>query len=90
MSLNIKNPETTELIRELADLKGVNLTAAVTLAVRGELAREKAAREEHRDKEDFATWLMNISRETASLMNDGKTSKELMDELYDEETGLPK
>jgi hypothetical protein len=90
MSLNIKNPETTKLIRELADLKGVNLTAAVTLAVRGELAREKAAQEEHKDEEDFAAWLMKISRETAPLMNDGKTSKELLDELYDEKTGLPK
>jgi hypothetical protein len=33
---------------------------------------------------------MNIARETAPLMEDGRTSKELMDELYDEETGLPK
>lgn len=34
--------------------------------------------------------LMGISRETAPLMNDGRTLKQLMDELYDEETGLPK
>ena len=27
---------------------------------------------------------------TAAIMNDGRSSKELMDELYDEETGLPK
>jgi len=33
---------------------------------------------------------MDIARETAPLMNDGRTSKELMDELYDQETGLPK
>jgi hypothetical protein len=33
---------------------------------------------------------MEISRETAPLMNDGRTVKELMDELYDEETGLPR
>jgi hypothetical protein len=32
---------------------------------------------------------MEISRETGPRMNDGKTSKELMDELYDPETGLP-
>jgi len=41
-------------------------------------------------KAGLAAWLMEISRETAPLMNDGRTSKELMDELYDEETGLPK
>jgi hypothetical protein len=41
-------------------------------------------------KKGLAAWLEEISRETAPLMNDGRTSKELMDELYDEETGLPK
>jgi|HubBroStandDraft_2_1064218.scaffolds.fasta_scaffold1927748_1 hypothetical protein len=38
----------------------------------------------------LAAWLMEISCETAPLMNDGCTSKELMDELYDDETGLAK
>jgi hypothetical protein len=38
----------------------------------------------------LAAWLAEISRETAPLMDDGRTSKELMDELYDDETGLPK
>jgi hypothetical protein len=33
---------------------------------------------------------MEITRETAPITNDGPTSKELMDELYDDETGLPK
>jgi hypothetical protein len=33
---------------------------------------------------------MEIARETAPLMKDGRTSKEPMDELYDDETGLPK
>jgi hypothetical protein len=34
--------------------------------------------------------LMEMARETAPLMNDGRSSKDLMDELYDGETGLPK
>ncbi|MGD0547200.1 MAG: hypothetical protein ABR991_05160, partial [Terracidiphilus sp.] len=38
----------------------------------------------------FAEWLVDISRLTAPLMDDGRSSKELMDELYDVETGLPK
>jgi hypothetical protein len=38
----------------------------------------------------LAARLEEISRETAPLMNNGRTSKELMDELYDDETGLPK
>jgi hypothetical protein len=33
---------------------------------------------------------MEIARETAPLMNDGRTSRQLIDDLYDEETGLPK
>jgi hypothetical protein len=41
-------------------------------------------------KKGLAAWLMEIGWETAPLMNDGRTSRELMDELYDVETGLPK
>jgi hypothetical protein len=44
----------------------------------------------HNPKEGLADWLNRISRETAAIMNDGRTSKEIMDELYDDETGLPK
>lgn len=41
-------------------------------------------------KQGLAAWLMEISRETAPKMNDGRTIKEMFDELYDDETGLPK
>ena len=41
-------------------------------------------------KKGLAARLMEIGRETAPLMNDGRTSKELMDDLYDDVTGLPK
>ena len=86
MGMNIKNAKTEELVRELAALRGVNLVTAVTEAVEEKLKREKEAQ---RRKKLFADWLMKISRETGPMMNDGKTSKELMDELYDPETGLP-
>jgi hypothetical protein len=42
------------------------------------------------DRKGIATRLMEIARETGPLMNDGRTSKQIMDDLYDEETGLPK
>jgi hypothetical protein len=90
MALNIKNEETTRMVRELASLKGVSLVVAVTEATREALEREKKQRERIDEKKGLAAWLMEISRETAPLMNDGRSSKELMDELYDEETGLPK
>jgi|HubBroStandDraft_1064217.scaffolds.fasta_scaffold46856_2 hypothetical protein len=41
-------------------------------------------------KKGLAARLQEISRETGPMINDGRTSKELMDDLYDEETGLPK
>jgi len=90
MSLNIKNPETHRLARELAALRGVSLVVAVTGALKKDVAREKAEREQGSGKKGFAAWLMDISRETAPLMNDGRSSKEVMDALYDNETGLPK
>ena len=31
-----------------------------------------------------------IIERTAPLLNDGRSTKELFDELYDDETGLPK
>jgi len=33
---------------------------------------------------------MEIARETAPLINDGRTLKKIIDEPYDDETGLPK
>jgi hypothetical protein len=58
---------------------------AVTQAVEREIEREKQSL---RRKRLMADWLMGIRRETGPRMNDGKTSKELMDELYDPETVL--
>lgn len=88
MSLNIKNQKTERSIRELASLQGVSLVAAVTQAVEEKLARERS--QKNGGKQGLAAWLMEISRETAPLMNDGRSLKEMMDELYDEETGLPR
>ena len=86
MGLNIKNAQAEAKIRELAALRGISLVAAVTEAVEQEITREK---ESQHKRKLMADWLKEISRETGPMMNDGKTSKELMDELYDPETGLP-
>lgn len=90
MALNIKDEETSRMVRELATLKGVSLVVAVSQAVQEKLEREKTERERSNGKKGLAAWLMEISRETAPLMNDGRSSKEVMDELYDDVTGLPK
>jgi len=92
MSLNIKNAETDGLIRELAALKGVSLTTAVTLAVRGEVEREKAIRDESNKpgKKSRFDLLKEYSETCAPLFQDGRSGNDLINDLYDDETGLPK
>jgi antitoxin VapB len=86
MAMNIKNPETERLARELARRTGGSLTQVVTVALKELLDRqEKAAKSENRME-----WLERMTAITAPLMSDGRSSKELFDELYDERTGLPK
>jgi len=72
------------MVRELAALKRVSLVVAVSEAVRENLERVKASKGESR-----LEWLERITAVTAPLMNDGRSTKELFDELYDDETGLP-
>jgi hypothetical protein len=86
MGINIKNAAVETRIRELAAMRGVNLVTAVDEAVEEKIEREKQTQ---RKRKLMAEWLMKISRETGPMMNNGKTSKEMMDELYDPETGLP-
>jgi antitoxin VapB len=86
MALSIKNEETEQLVRKLAQRNGETVTAAVTIAVKERLERQ----EKDEKREGRMEWLERITAQTAQIMNDGRTSKELMDELYDDETGLPK
>lgn len=85
MALNIKDEETHELAKKLAAMTGESLSAAVKISV-----KERLERQELNPKAGLADWLMELTAQTAPLMNDGRTSKQLIDELYDDETGLPK
>ncbi len=58
--------------------------------VNPEMTPEDFHSEGRAGKNGLASRLMEIARETAPLMNDGRTSKELMDDLYDDITGMPK
>ena len=86
MSLNIKDEETHQLTRELAQLTGESLTVAVKLSVKERLERKKQVTK----PSERLQRIIDIVERTAPLMNDGRSSKELFDELYDDETGLPK
>jgi len=89
-SLNIKNPETYRLIRELADVTGESMTQAVTIAVRERLARAMSLRGTR--EEDIQARVDRI-HELAKVMHDaappGYWDQDFDAILYDED-GLPR
>ncbi|WP_405056411.1 type II toxin-antitoxin system VapB family antitoxin [Kribbella sp. NBC_01505] len=84
MSLNIKNENTHEIVRELARLTGESQTAAVDTAVRERLARVRRLR-----GAGLADRLLAIGADAAHRMSDEALAVEHGDLLYDE-NGLPK
>ncbi|MDG2533823.1 type II toxin-antitoxin system VapB family antitoxin [Sphingomonas sp. HITSZ_GF] len=84
--LNIKDAETIRLARELSNELGISVTATIREAL------EEKARRREAEREELITKIMEISHEFRAAMPadwHGKTSKEIMDEIYDEH-GLPK
>jgi antitoxin VapB len=86
MSLNIKNEEAHRLARELAQRNGETVTMAVTIALKERLARQQ---EPLRRKNRFEA-LRKFSEQCAPFFKDGPSGNELINALYDDETGLPK
>ena len=91
MSVNIKNPRTYTLIRELARLKGVSMTTAVTVAVEEEIKREKAAKASKEPLSAAGRYqrLMGYAKEYSRRVANPVHSWEVDALLYDE-NGLPK
>lgn len=84
MSLNIKNQETHELVRELATLTGESMTTAIRVAVRERIARVETERDA-----GLAGRLLAIGKAAAPLWREPYRSTEHGDLLYGED-GLPK
>jgi antitoxin VapB len=84
MGLNIKNDETYRLVKELAEITGESLTAAVTEAVRERLERMRRDR-----SAGLADRLLAIGRDCAKHLKEPFRSADHGDLLYDER-GLPK
>lgn len=82
MGLNIKNAETERLIKELAELTGQSLTGAIDTAVKEKLSRER--------RKGLADRLMALGKETAQIIANSPGEMMKIEDLYDEETGLPK
>ena len=82
MGLNIKNPRTEQLARELAELTGESITAAITEAIQEKIERMKL------EKSDLVARWDAITAATAHLWREPYRSMDHGDLLYDEK-GLP-
>jgi hypothetical protein len=85
MSLNLKDPETVQLVRELAGRTGESLTETVKVAVQERLERDKR----RKNKEGLREWVDEVTKHTAEVLKDLPPSDKIGDLLYDQETGLP-
>ena len=87
MSLNIKNETTHALVRQLAALTGQSQTSAVEDAVRRRIAEVEQSRTD--EEQERRRRIRAVIRRAQQLPNTGRTTDEIMDELYDE-TGMPR
>jgi len=85
MSLNIKNDEAHRMATELARLRGVSVTAAVTDAIREQLERERS----ERSRKGLGARLLEIGRRCAAHVRQPVSSADHAALLYDSE-GLPR
>ena len=87
MALHIRSADVDKLARKVAKRTGETLTEAIKTAL-----SERLARLETGDRDAEETLLRDIRRITSGvsseLRNSKKTSREMIDELYDED-GLP-
>jgi antitoxin VapB len=84
MRLNIKSEEAHRLARELAELTGETMTAAVTEALRERIERVRLKR-----GSDLVDRLLAIGKECAAHLKEPYRSVDHADLLYDER-GLPR
>jgi antitoxin VapB len=81
MGLNIKTDEAHRLAKALAEKTGESLTTAVTKALQERLARVDKSRLER---------LKAIAKDCAKRLNKPGRKTLTIEDLYDDETGLPK
>ncbi len=85
MALNIKNKETCDLAREVAEMTDDTMTGAITTALKKR--RDQLKRE--RDRGALLREIRAIADRCSKLVEPGFTSANIDDLLYDEH-GLPK
>lgn len=85
MAFNIKDEDAVKALRELAAIDGVSMSAAASGAISESLGRRR--------RHDLAADLLKIAAAARSQMSQeflASDDQQLMDELYDKETGLPR
>ena len=85
MGFNIKNAEAHRLAKQLSNLTGESLTAAVTQAIRERLERLQGAK----SGGNLVDRLLAIGRRTAAHLKESVRSEEDAELLYDQQ-GLPR
>ena len=83
--LNIKNPETHRLAKELAKRRGDSLTGVVTYALREQLAREPEPVKKKATIEEVQALLVEMRKHLRPL----EPGEDPTAFLYDPETGMP-
>lgn len=86
VSLNIKNERTHALVRELATLRGVSQTEAVTEAVQKRIDEMK--RESAEEGQARLQRILAITARTAPILREAWGDRDPTEDLYDE-NGLP-
>ena len=82
MGLNIKTEEAHKLAKRLAEKTGESMTTAVTKALQERLARVERA--------GMAEDLLKIAESYRAATRGRKGKPMTIEDLYDDETGLPK
>ena len=87
MGLNIKNEEVHDAVRELARVLGVSQTSAVEVAVRAKLAELDVRAPASRAGTPHPTGGRRSCKRPSRMAS---ISGQVMEDLYDPETGLPR
>ena len=80
MALNIKNQETCDLARELAELTDDTMTGAITTVLRERV--EQIKRE--RDRERLLRDIRAIQKRVAKTLKPGPSYEEIIESMYGE------
>ena len=87
MSLNIKNEEVHAAVRELAQVLGMSQTSAVEVAVRAKLAELDVERQRAERERRIRQAVADLQE---AFVDDGTDLWQVMEDLYDPRTGLPR